>query len=49
MHIPINIDAKFQLKLTILNFWTTFTQKGYFRLETEKVDFTIEFFRFELN
>ena len=35
-HIQISLSTKFQLKLTILLFWTKFTQKGYFRLKTEK-------------
>ena len=43
MHIQIIIGIKFQLNLTILIFWTKFTQKGYFWLETEKVNITIKF------
>ena len=30
------VGTQFQLKLAILIFWTKFTQKGYFTLETEK-------------
>ena len=39
MHIRINRGTKFQLKLTILIFWTKFRQKGYFRSNTEKPHF----------
>ena len=42
-------EWKFQLKLTILIFWTKFAQKGYFRFKTERVNTTIEFCIFELN
>ena len=31
LHIRNNVGAKFQLKLTILNFWTKLTQKEYFQ------------------
>ena len=31
MHIQISLSPIFQLKLTILVFWTKFTQKGYFQ------------------
>ena len=34
--------------MRILIFCTKFTQKGYFQLKTEKVNFTIEFCRFGL-
>ena len=42
------VDAKFQVKLATLIWWTKFTQKGYFRSENEKVNTTIEFCIFEL-
>ena len=42
------LGTKFQLKLTILIFWTKFFQKGYFWLKSEKVNMTIEFCIFEL-
>ena len=32
----VNITIKFQLKLTILNFWTKFTKKGYFWSKKKK-------------
>ena len=41
-------STNFQLNLTILSFWTKFTQKKYFRLKTEDVNITIEFWIFEL-
>ena len=34
--IRISLGTKFQLKLTILIFWTNITQKGYFRSKKEK-------------
>ena len=40
--------TKFQLKLTILTFWTNIVQKGYFQSKTENVNITIEFRIFEL-
>ena len=40
--------TKFQLKLTILNFWTKLTRKKYFQLEKEKIEITMEFYIFEL-
>ena len=42
------VDAKFQVKLATLIWWTKFTQKGYFRSENEKVNTTTEFCIFEL-
>ena len=42
--MEIILDTKFQHKLTILIFWTNFSQKEYFRLKTEEVKITIEFF-----
>ena len=38
----------FHLKLTILNFWSKFTQKGYFWSKTDQVNMAIEFCIFEL-
>ena len=38
--IQISLGTKFQLKLTILIFLTTFTQKGFFWSKTEKVNTT---------
>ena len=42
------VGTKLQLKLTILIFWTKFTQKRYFRLKAVKVNSTIELRIFEL-
>ena len=47
MHIRISAGTKFQLKLTIMTFWTKFFQKGYSRWKTEKITITIEFCIFE--
>ena len=47
--IRISLGTKFQLKLTILTFWTKFTQKGYFWSKTKKVTNTTEFCIFELD
>ena len=44
----LNLGTKFQLKLTILNFWTKFAQKGYFRSKMEEVNMTTEFFIFKV-
>ena len=38
--IQISLGTKFQLKLTILIFLTTFTEKGFFWSKTEKVNTT---------
>ena len=43
MHLRFSLGTKFQLKLTIVIFWTKFTQKEYFCRKTEKVNNTIEF------
>ena len=43
-----SLDTKFQLKLTILIFWTKFAKKGYFQSKAEKLNITIEFCIFEL-
>ena len=48
MHIQISLGTKFQLKLTILLFWTKFAQKGCFRSKTKKVNTIIELCIFEL-
>ena len=48
LHIRISLFTKFQLKLTILIFWTKFVQKGYFQSKTEKVNITIKFCIFKL-
>ena len=48
LHVRISLSNKFQLKLTILTFWTKFLQNGCFRSKTEKVNNAIEFFIFEL-
>ena len=42
------VGAKFQLKLTILNFWAKLIQKGYVQSKKEKMKMTIEFHIFEL-
>ena len=44
LHIRINVGSRFQLKITILIFWTKFAQKGYFHFQskTEKVNITID-------
>ena len=44
----ISLDAKFHFKQTVLNFWTKFAQKRYFRSNTKNVNITIEFCIFEL-
>ena len=36
LHIWISLSRKFQLKLTILSFWTKFTQKRYFQSKTDQ-------------
>ena len=48
LHIRIRLDTKFSLKLTILIFWTKFTQKKAFPIENKKVNNVIEFFIFKL-
>ena len=44
----IRLGNRFQLKLTILIFWTKFAQKGEFWSETKKVNIIIEFRIFKL-
>ena len=44
----ISPGTKFQLKVTILIFWTKFAQRGCFWSKTEKMKSTIEFCIFEL-
>ena len=41
------VGTKFQLKRTILIFWTKFSEKECFRPKTENVNTTIEFYIFE--
>ena len=36
LYIQNSLGTKFQLKLTILNFWTKLTQKGYFHSKKEE-------------
>ena len=48
LHILISLGAKFQPKLTILSFWTKFTQKGHFQLKIEKLNITLQFCILEL-
>ena len=36
LHIQIALGTKFCLKMTLLNFWTKSTQKGYFRSKKKK-------------
>ena len=43
LHIHITLSNKFQLKLTILSFWTKYTQKRYFRSKAKEVSISIEF------
>ena len=35
LHIRNSLGIKFQVKLTILNYWTKLTQKGYFQFKKE--------------
>ena len=48
LHIRISLGIMFDLKPTILIFWTKFVRSEYFRSKTEKVNITIEFCIFEL-
>ena len=48
LNIRIRLATKFQLKLTILTFWTKFANKGNLQSNTEKVDSKIELCIFEL-
>ena len=48
MQIRISLGTNFQLKLTILIFWTKITQKGYFWSKRKKVNIPFEFWIFEL-
>ena len=47
LHIRISLGTKFQLKVTILIFWTKFSRKVCFRSKTGRVNTTIEFCIFE--
>ena len=42
------VGTKFQLKVTVLIFWTKFTLKKYFQSKGEKVNIPTEFCIFEL-
>ena len=44
----MSLGTKYQNKLTILIFWTKFTQKGHLRSKSEKVNITTEFCTFKL-
>ena len=46
LHIRISLSSKFQLKLTILSFWTKFTQKWYFQSKAEQADQGLQAFAF---
>ena len=48
LHIRISVGIKFDLKLTILTFWTKFLQKGHFWSKKSKVNSITEFYIFEL-
>ena len=48
-YIRNSLGAKFQLKSSILNFWTKFKTKVYFQSKTEKANITFEFNIFNLN
>ena len=48
LHIRISLSTKFQLKLTILIFWTNFTWKRCFWSKKEKVKIANELWIFEL-
>ena len=40
------VNYQIQLKMTILSFWTKFTQKGYFQLKTEQAVQELQAFAF---
>ena len=48
LYIQIILGTKFQLKLTILMFWTKFAEKGCFPSKNKKLNTTIDFWIFEL-
>ena len=49
LNIWIRLSTTFQLRLTIVIFWTKFAKNGsYFQSKTDKIDTTIEFCIFEL-
>ena len=48
LYIQNSLGTKFQLKLTILNFWTKLTQKGYFHSKKEKKMKIIKFYISEI-
>ena len=48
LYIWDSLDAKYQFKLTISNFWTKLTRKGYFQSKKNKIKTIMEFCIFEL-
>ena len=48
LHIWVRLSTKFQLKMTIFNFWTKLAQKRYFQYKIDAANITIEFCKFEL-
>ena len=36
LHFQNSLGTTYQIKLTFLNFWTKFNQKGYFQSKKEK-------------
>ena len=46
--LKISLSTKFQLKITILLFWTKFAQKQHVWSNAEKMSITIEFCIFQL-
>ena len=47
IYIRNSLGTKFQLELTVFNFWTTLTQKGLI-FKTKNMKITIQFYIFEL-
>ena len=43
-----DLGIKFELKLTILNFWTNSTKKEISKIKKKEIKITIEFYIFEL-
>ena len=48
LHTRISLDIKFQLKLTVLIFWTKSAQNKCFREKSRKVNISIELCLFKL-
>ena len=48
LHTRISLDIKFQLKLTVLSFWTKSAQNKCFREKSRKVNISIELCLFKL-